>query len=571
MAEALQGADSAQPVADLLESVGVELSDARQHVYLVTFARLLAATLAANPARRDPSGFSREQIGSCLQDAIDNPMADAVGGRPRSNQGGIVVKYVVFRETHQDGSYHFHIAAKLTSSQRFSAFKRTLLQRHGLVFVPSEAKPVVDAQCFQWAADGLAWDLFEASQEPFRADSWRQRREKKDKQAEAEGKSIGFTKLDLLSLVLSKNLRTKRKLLTYAQNHGTVPMQSFLSKHQRRLPEFIEDALEWESAPAESAVEELTDWDLLCQAADQPCPHGDQCVYKTACDQIFELNAASFSWVSLAVALRSVIVSGPSKTRRVPFLVGSTNSGKSTLLESFDSLFGEVNVFHLPALTDKRFALRNWLRHKRFVFWDEFKPVQFAEAECLPIPQFLKAFNGDLFEIQVPQNAHDGNVDFRWTRGAAFTAKERGLFTPAEFVTAEDIFHIKARVHLFRCSARLPRLREGGVPQCRHHLAQWIRAGASIFDAAGGLRPALPTLAVEAGVDVGVGGGVQGLAELLRLAAIPEMVARSLGTEILELGAVHIRELSVQDWCELAAWGGLRPLQQRRLLASLQT
>jgi hypothetical protein len=314
-------------------------------------------------------------------------------------------------------------------------------------------------------------------------------------------------------------------------------------------------------------LEEQSDWALLCQASDQPCPHGNQCVYKGACDQIFELNAVNFSWVSLAAALRAVIVNGPSKTTRVPYLVGSTNSGKSTLVESFDSLFGQTNVFHLPAVTDKRFALRNWLRQKRFVLWDEFRPVLFAEAQVLPIPQFLKAFNGDLFEIQVPQNTHDGNVEFRWARGVVFTAKEQGLFIPTPLVSAEDIEHIKSRVELFRCTARLPSLRPGGVSQCRHHLAAWIRAGADMFDAACSLRPILPLQSAASSSD-NAPCPVEGLLGFLQAVHVP--YGHSLVEEIIGLGAVHVRELKAEDWRSLAAWGNLRPLQQRRILASLQ-
>jgi hypothetical protein len=259
MADAVEAA----AVDELLQAVGRERDDAKQQVYLVTFSRILAATLAADPALRDPTILSRDQIGAALQDSLDDPLP-AGAGRPRSNQGGVVVRYVVFRETHADDTYHFHVAVKLTSSQRFAAAKRTLQHRHGLVsnwscshtlfwsavrygHVVSESKPVVDIEPFQWAADGQMWDIFETSQEPYRADGWRLRREKRDLEAESSGASASFTKLDLHSLVLSKNLRTKRKLLTYVQTHGTVAMQAFATKHQRRLAEFIDDALEWES------------------------------------------------------------------------------------------------------------------------------------------------------------------------------------------------------------------------------------------------------------------------------------------------------------------------------------
>ena len=48
-------------------------------------------------------------------------------------------------------------------------------------------------------------------------------------------------------------------------------------------------------------------------------------------------------------------------------------------------------VFHLPATTDTKFALRNWLQDKRFVFWDEFSPVEFAHKGVMSVTQFKKA------------------------------------------------------------------------------------------------------------------------------------------------------------------------------------
>ena len=55
-------------------------------------------------------------------------------------------------------------------------------------------------------------------------------------------------------------------------------------------------------------------------------------------------------------------------------------------------------VFHLPAVTDTTYALRNWLQGKRFVFWDEFSPVEFAELGVMAVTTFKKAFSGQQFE-----------------------------------------------------------------------------------------------------------------------------------------------------------------------------
>ena len=58
----------------------------------------------------------------------------------------------------------------------------------------------------------------------------------------------------------------------------------------------------------------------------------------------------------------------------------------------------EASVFHLPAVTDTKYALRNWLQGKRFVFWDEYSPVEFAELGVMAVTTFKKAFCGQTFE-----------------------------------------------------------------------------------------------------------------------------------------------------------------------------
>ena len=99
--------------------------------------------------------------------------------------------------------------------------------------------------------------------------------------------------------------------------------------------------------------------------------------------------------------------------------------------------------------------MRNWLKEKRFVFWDEFEPVTCAAAGVLPRATFCKAFNGQIFEVQVPQNAHDGNIDFRWKKGACFTSKHKEIWNLQSGVSAEDVSHMQARCGAFRCSGRI--------------------------------------------------------------------------------------------------------------------
>lgn len=567
---------------ELKLDLGAEPTENARHVstvYLVTFSRVLAATLAESPQLRDPSTLTREQVRDAVWDSLENPIQTVQGGRRReANQAPLVLKLLVVKEKHEDGTYHFHVAVKLKQDMRFLAAKRTLFERHGLVshwssthtqwwsalrycvYTNPPKKLEIDKDRLSWNADGVTFDVFREAQESFQAKAWTKRREAKDVEAPAKNEHPSFTKLDFNALVAEKGLKTKKRLLAYVQDYGTAAEQAFCAKHQRRIQEYLEDAEEWASARAAAALETKSDWDIVCAAADTPCPQGATCVYAQAARAFFLAHRAGFSETQLAVSLRAIIIGGPSKERRVPFLVGNTNTGKSTIVEPFDDVFGEAAVFHLPAETDnKGGALRGWLHDKRFVFWDEFEPLVFIAKGVMPKSQFLKAFNGQLFEVQLNQRTNDGNKPFRWNRGAVFTAKDKELWKLREGITAEDVTHIKSRVEIFRCTGSIDQ-RPGGVPKCAHCLAKWVRDGAAQHDAN----------AVQAAVPSGrLPGTVYGLQEVLEAASIPETAREGFLQELLAMGAIDVRELGRPDWERLQAWGCLREMERRRVFGRL--
>ena len=475
--------------AEFLASLGPE-TELNQRIYLVTISRVLPSTTGV-AAYRDLSTLSREDVGRMVKDAFDDPIATRAGGRPRGEDGGGRVEFLaVAKEFHADGSPHFHVVVKLRHRMRFMPAKATLQQRHHVpshwssthsqlwsavryIHVPSPKKPRVDPDIWTWTEIANGVDLTELSREPFTAQAWRQAREAREAKAAAEASRMpSFNKLDLMPLVLSKHLHSKTQLLAYVQDHGSPAAQLFVSKQQRRLTEFIDDAHEWADAKAEAVVETMSDWDILCQAAARPCPHGPgQCSYARAVAEIFSNNAATLCPRRLASALKAVLCHGPSKTCRVPFLVGASNTGKSTLVYPFDDLFGPKHVFHKPAL-GSTFALRNIVKKKRFIFWDDFRPVEFAHKDTIPVGTFLSLFIGKDTEIQVSQSFNDGNLDVAWRRGVVLTAKDEGLWASTCKVPPEDVRHLRNRVEEFRFTHEMFDVRD--VESCAPCMARWI-------------------------------------------------------------------------------------------------
>ena len=108
-------------------------------------------------------------------------------------------------------------------------------------------------------------------------------------------------------------------------------------------------------------------------------------------------------------------------------MVGPTNTVTSTLVLPFDDLFTHQRVFHNPALGSK-FALRNIAKDKRFLFWDDYRPVEYAQlvggVPTVGVATFLSLFEGHPFEVNSSQSFSDGNIDFEWRHGGVKTAKE---------------------------------------------------------------------------------------------------------------------------------------------------
>jgi len=574
-----------------------EKSDARQQIYLVTISRVLAATLADGRAYADLTDMARKTIADAVRDAFDHPVSTGGAGRPRTKEvdkGSLISLLVVFRELHGDKSVHFHVVVKLTEYYRFAAAKRTLQDKHLLpshfscthtmlwsalryVYIGTPAKPEVDETPWVWTPDwegfeadkGLPVDLFDLSQEPFRAETWRKRRQEHDREASKKGARATFTKLDLTSIIISKHLWSKDCLLAYTQDFGTAKMQAFVHQRQKKINEDIEDAKDWASARENAAFEAISDWDLVRQYADKRCPHGDQCPYHKAAEEIFTRNRATVDRNALAAALRDILVHGPKKTTKVPFLIGPSNSGKSTLVYPFDDIFTPQRVLHKPALGSS-FGLRNLCTgKKRFIFWDDYRPVEYAHEKTVPVSLFLSLFIGKHSEVQVSQSFNDGNPDVQWTHGVVFTGKLEDIWEPTKRVTREDIRHIRNRVHEFPLLEPMADGSLKDIASCAPHMARWIVNGASAHDATLQREPGVATEAAfnqSAALIMQRVAAIQGLQQVLDALKVPGPVAATLLDELEQLGAVSVGELTAADWQSLNVWALFLPLQKRRLL-----
>ena len=509
---------------------------ARQQVYLVTFAALVNEK-ACQEGLKDVHDMSREGILDAVLDAVGNPCWDARGGRPRKHINK-VLKMVVAKEQHQDGTWHFHVAIRLKEKAQWAGFKNALLQRHRLashwseyhsewwsavryVYYTTPKKPVVDKGYVIFIAGGEIFDdatqrdrwMVAQSEEGWNAAALRHRREQADRmkhevgnsaapsqktsdkevrgadqraRAEKKQKEVPFAKLDFFALMETEvSLKTPAQVRAYAKQRGGAKMQAWVASSHKNLPQFIREAEEWIRAEELARDERLSDWALIQSLARQSCRcEGGLCQWWEAADDFFKRNKATMNRHEFATSLAKIIQNGPGKNSRVPLIVGGTNCGKSTVLNAIIAVFGFENIVHRPGETASM-ALANISKgNKRFIYWDEARPVELAARGTVPVGSFLSLFSGGALELTISQSFNNGNAEIRWQRGAAMTAKEEGLWDPVPSlpgvvpVSKEDIRHMQSRVHQFVVTAPVPRETLGGdfaeVPECRESFCRWL-------------------------------------------------------------------------------------------------
>ena len=348
-AAAPQAAIGQAAAVDTLDLLPAAAEAGRSMVYLVTFSALLPraeGAAADGDELRDVNTLTRAEIRDAVLNAVAEPCfeAQARGGRPRQRQPE-VVKLVVGAEQHSARpAQHFHVALRLTDKARFLPYAKALLQRHRLashwsdthsqwwsavryICVPGGTKVTVDAEPLAWSQDGRPVNLFEASQEPFNAHALKARREKAAMDpgpaaASKRAKTERFTKLDFTALVIAEGLGTKNAVMAFVQEKGSTAMQSFVHRNQRRLADFVSEAFEWSAAASATKAEQETDWAMIERLARGTCACGPGgCRWWAAAEAFFTRNDL-IDRLRLAAAMRKVICGGPSKTARMPMLVG---------------------------------------------------------------------------------------------------------------------------------------------------------------------------------------------------------------------------------------------------------
>ena len=257
--------------------------------------------------------------------------------------------------------------------------------------------------------------------------------------------------------MLEHRLLIPNAVLAYVMDKGSKQMQLWVHSKQRRLKEFIQDALEMANARQAAALERETEWELVERLSKSTCDCGDNgCLWWALASEFFSKNPR-IDKERLAAALRKVIMKGPCKEARVPLIMGPSNSAKSTVFDPVKNVFGKTAVLGKPKLGAPNGALSRLAKDDiRFIFFDDYRPVEYAampkENPTVPATDFLALFCGQPLTVQVSQSFNDGHPEKQYCKGAAMTAKAEGLWDPCGCVTREEIRHMQARVDVYRAT-----------------------------------------------------------------------------------------------------------------------
>lgn len=118
----------------------------------------------------------------------------------------------------------------------------------------------------------------------------------------------------------------------------------------------------------------------------------------------------------------------------------------------------------------------------------------------------------------------------------------------------------------------LPKKSLKDIEPCAVHMSKWIVSESAASDVGGALRPMVPAADdpdSAARSAAGTLDQIAGYKEMSQTARIPDAASRALLVDLVELGAVDVKELTADDWQSLPSWGQLHMLEKRRVLQLL--
>jgi len=462
------------------EDLGEEDRNRSKRVYLVTLSHPTQPKSACGVDLKAPGELNHRQILDCVLGSLAATQAARV--TPLA-----FVLMCIFREKHQDGHPHYHIAVKADRCFMFTPLKRCLLQQYGLAshwscshdgyatciaygHMPSLKKPLadLDPQPLLWAPPGSSHpSLAEACVPPVTAVAVKTYREQKRREQAEKGKVEKFRGVDLWPIVIRENISlglpgAAEKLIAYARRCGGQAMVEFCFNNFPKLEELI--ARCWQVEKVEEQILELEKprLDFVKEALEAPCRCQGR--WLPAAMELFAMNDLSVQ------AWRGAVVMSLEKGRLKGSVVCHAgkegNEGKSFLLAPLYEVFGQKNVFTSPPKS--AFPLLE-LAKARLVVLDDWR----FNEDIVSYPLQLLWFEGKPFIIARPQNLFNGHLRYTKDDPVFITTLEQDILTLKKNILPGDRDMMLKRLKVFRFHVKVD-TPDHTIPPCKRCFAHFL-------------------------------------------------------------------------------------------------
>ena len=274
------------------------------------------------------------------------------------------------------------------------------------------------------------------------------------------------------------------------RSHKTPPTQTKhepeTRKHEHTLTEADLSrrvAFAWEVARAPSmiALRAKTAWDMILHACrDSPCVCGGQWIPMT--EQLLQYQVLQFppgappdeipSSASLRAALQHALRHGADKHNNV-YIYGPKDAGKSHVLKPMVVLFGQL-CFVRPVGKKNSYPLQE-LFDKKVCVLQDFRATTYE----MGFDDLLVWFEGESFQVPLPQNTHKGNKLYTERAPLFISAGSKLRISPKEALALqvapeEQNDMMDARFKFFRHPAPVPPRHLRSVRPCPKCFATWL-------------------------------------------------------------------------------------------------
>lgn len=426
--------------------------DVRQ-VYLITYSRVDAALCS-----------TRDQFAGKVIEAFDFP-----GGRPRLKH------WVVCKEAHEGGGFHFHMAICLSQNKRWGPAKRRLRDQ-GIVAHFQDRRDVynyVGAYIYVCKCDR---DVLHSNPHPDLDNVTQFRTAAASAATRAGGrngrreKAKKLTNMNVMQIIRVKGIKDDTQLLALAQDNfdeGHTSLMEFISNtSEKKYRELITKVWKAKDAKKQVASRLTSRMDKVQAALNEPCvPQcGDDEVWLEMAREVLHTNGVN-AFV-FAAAVRNLLRVGRSKKNNI-LITGPTDCAKTFVLRPLTKIF---NSFTNPSSGTYAFV---GIQNKEIAFLNDFR----YSADMIAWKDFLNLLEGIETHISTPKSHYAEDIELISDIPIFGTSigpiRYKGK---SENASGEDAM-METRWKEFKFTRSIPEAEQKVVPPCARCFAELITMG----------------------------------------------------------------------------------------------